>query len=65
MAKFEVQFTVSVCVSKSIKAKNMDEALQSAKAMAMDDPIRQGLIKIPRSITYQYNNDTEVTGVFK
>ncbi len=63
MAKFSVQFNVHVNVQKTIHADSLQDALAKAMAIANDDPVRANLIRIPASVSYNWNDETEVTAV--
>lgn len=62
-AKYEVQFKVAVCVSLTVNAESMEDALAQAKKIAEEDPVRAGLIKIGRAATYHYDDTTQVAAV--
>lgn len=63
MKKFNVQMTVSVEVSRVVSADSMEEALETARALERDDPVRAGFIKIAPKTEYLWNNESALTGV--
>ena len=64
MKSFEVQIQVSIVVSKSIKADNFDEALEAAKVLASGCPVENGLLKVPSRVTYQWQDDSKIVGIY-
>lgn len=63
MSKFSIQMTVSVEVSRVVSAESMEEALETARALERDDPVRAGFIKIAPRTEYMWNNESKLTGV--
>lgn len=63
MNKYRVQATVSVEVAIEIKATSLEHALQQARELERDDPVRAGFILIPKRAEYLWNKETELSGV--
>lgn len=63
MNKYRVQATVCVEVAVEIKATSLEDALQQARELERDDPVRAGFILIPKRAEYLWNNETELSGV--
>ena len=60
--KFQVQIKSVVCLSRTVEAKDMNEALEIAKAMA---ECNKNGVKPDKGWQYDYCESTEVVGVFK
>lgn len=63
MDKYRVVAKVRVEVAVEIKATSLEHALQQARELEREDPVRAGLIAIPRRAEYLWNDETELSGV--
>ena len=63
MNKYRVQARVSVEVAVEIKATSLEHALQQARELERNDPVRAGFIAIPKRAEYLWNNESELSGV--
>lgn len=63
MAKYRMQFTVSVEVAKEVTADSLEAAFAKANEIAKADPIHAKLIVVPKRSEYLWDNETTVRGV--
>ena len=63
--KYTIQLLVALNLSHDVSASSLDEALVIAKAMAEKCPVTLGAVKVGRSWTYEWNEDTKIRGVFQ